>query len=378
MSTTREMLRGFIRTHFPTHVVDVAAPGMRNQTSMNFDAMGGMNPWGGFDGYSLVAKYGGMLPNGMMMPPPGSTMLPNGMMPPPPPPPQPHPGYLLPPAPATPALREHAECVAARDALLERASRLDLPPNFLDELIDALGGKDAVAEMTGRRGRVVRASKKKRERDDGDGDGCENGGELTFELRGEARAASGRAAAGSIAGDGEVDGVNLKEKELFMSGAKLVAIISDAASTGISLHAREDAGNRRRRVHVTIELPWSADKAIQQLGRTHRSNQTSGPMYAMCSTNLGGEKRFAAAVARRLQSLGALTRGDRRAATGVDLREGDLDSPLGRRALKKTYDALLLIGTPASDGGYARVGAGAPGPARGGGRERGGERADRG
>uniref|UniRef100_A0A8D3AMF9 Protein strawberry notch homolog 2 n=1 Tax=Scophthalmus maximus TaxID=52904 RepID=A0A8D3AMF9_SCOMX len=200
-----------------------------------------------------------------------------------------------------------------KHCLLNKISELGkvLPLNTLDELIDKFGGPDKVSEMTGRKGRVVR-------RPDGS-------------VRYESRAEQGLT----------IDHINLKEKDRFMGGEKLVAIISEAASSGISLQADKRIKNQKRRVHMTLELPWSADRAIQQFGRTHRSNQVTAPEYIFLISELAGERRFASIVAKRLESLGALTHGDRRATESRDLSKYNFENKYGTKALDKITKAIL-------------------------------------
>uniref|UniRef100_A0A3B3SDJ8 Protein strawberry notch homolog 2 n=1 Tax=Paramormyrops kingsleyae TaxID=1676925 RepID=A0A3B3SDJ8_9TELE len=183
----------------------------------------------------------------------------------------------------------------------------ELPLNTLDELIDRLGGPEKVSEMTGRKGRVVRQA---------------NGS-----VRYESRAEQGLT----------IDHINIKEKERFMDGEK----VGEAASSGISLQADRRIKNQRRRVHLTLELPWSADRAIQQFGRTHRSNQVTAPEYVFLISELAGERRFASIVAKRLESLGALTHGDRRATESRDLSKFNFENKYGTRALDQITKAIL-------------------------------------
>ncbi|XP_034237026.1 protein strawberry notch isoform X2 [Thrips palmi] len=205
---------------------------------------------------------------------------------------------------------EHA-CTMKEELLSEIEELGDrLPPNTLDQLIDELGGPENVAEMTGRKGRVVQTD-----------------GGIQYESRSEV--------------DVPLETLNLTEKQRFMDGEKDVAIISEAASSGISLQSDRRALNQRRRVHITLELPWSADRAIQQFGRTHRSNQVNAPEYLFLISDLAGERRFASIVAKRLESLGALTHGDRRATETRDLSRFNIDNKYGRQALEATMKAIM-------------------------------------
>ena len=199
---------------------------------------------------------------------------------------------------------ESRDAVARRDELIERLASLEPVPGALDQIVQRFG-TDVVAEVTGRSRRVVR-----------------KGDRLTVENR-----------AGSA---------NLSEAAAFMDDDKRVLVFSDAGGTGRSYHADLAARNQRLRIHYLLEPGWKADAAIQGLGRTNRTNQAQPPLFRPIATDVKAEKRFLSTIARRLDTLGAITRGQRQTGgQGLFRSEDNLESHYARDALRQLY--LLLV-----------------------------------
>ena len=199
---------------------------------------------------------------------------------------------------------ESREAVARRDRLIEKLASLPPVPGALDQIVQRFG-TDLVAEVTGRSRRVIR----KRDR-----------------LLVENRAAS----------------ANLAETAAFMDDAKRILVFSDAGGTGRSYHAELSARNRRLRVHYLLEPGWKADAAIQGLGRTNRTNQAQPPLFRPIATDVKAEKRFLSTIARRLDTLGAITRGQRQTGgQGLFRPEDNLESHYARDALRQLYHVLV-------------------------------------
>lgn len=137
---------------------------------------------------------------------------------------------------------------------------------------------------------------------------------------------------------------NQSETDQFMDGRKPILVFSDAGGTGRSYHASLDAACQKRRIHFLLEPGWRADRAIQGLGRTHRTHQANTPLFRPVTTNCKGELRFTSTIARRLDSLGALTRGQRQTG-GQNLFDpaDNLESEYAKAALS-TWFALLADG----------------------------------
>ncbi|QHO77636.1 methylase [Bradyrhizobium sp. CCBAU 051011] len=199
---------------------------------------------------------------------------------------------------------ESRDAVARRDRLIEKLASLPPVPGALDQIVQRFGS-DIVAEVTGRSRRIIR-----------------KGDRLMVESR-----------AGSA---------NLVETAAFMDDVKRILVFSDAGGTGRSYHAELSARNRRLRVHYLLEPGWKADAAIQGLGRTNRTNQAQPPLFRPIATNVKAEKRFLSTIARRLDTLGAITRGQRQTGgQGLFRPEDNLESSYGRDALRQLY--MLLV-----------------------------------
>lgn len=205
---------------------------------------------------------------------------------------------------------ESKEALAAKEALLQQLQGLRFPEHPLDQIISHFGPEN-VAELTGRDYQFITDPK-------------------TGKKEARRRKKEGI----------PIDKTNISEARDFQAGKKHIAIISAASSTGISLHSDKRGGNQERRVHVVLETKWSADTQMQDFGRTHRTNQEMPPEYVLMSTNVGGEKRFLSTIARRLSQLGALTRGQRDAASTGDLAKYDFESEYGSAAVQATLDAM--------------------------------------
>ena len=194
--------------------------------------------------------------------------------------------------------------MAARDALIEQLCALPPIATALDAIIEYFG-TEAVAEVTGRTRRLVLG------RD----------GQQRLERRSPS--------------------ANVAEAQSFMEGTKRILVFSDAGGTGRSYHADLGARNQQRRVHFLLEPGWRADNAIQGLGRTNRTNQASAPLFRPVTTDVKGERRFISTIARRLDALGALTRGQRQTG-GQNLFDpaDNLESDYARDALSRWFQLL--------------------------------------
>ena len=199
------------------------------------------------------------------------------------------------------------KAIAMRDALIEQINEMSVPDGPLDMLFDAFGA-DAVAEVSGRKRRIVSKTN-------------ENGETVRVEERRSAHA-------------------NDAEIQAFQDGKKRILVFSGAGNTGKSYHSDLNAKNQQQRIHYLLQPGWNASEATQGFGRTHRSNQANTPKFVLVTTNVSGQKRFVSTIARRLDQLGALTKGQRETGAGMFSDRDNLETQLARDSLRMFYERL--------------------------------------
>lgn len=193
--------------------------------------------------------------------------------------------------------------VKKRDAFVRDIATMEIPEGILEQLYTKFGPTQ-IAEVTGRKHRMF------------------------FDQDGKRQHQQRKTAA-----------ENKQSVSDFKDGKKRILVFSDAGGTGASYHADNRIKNQQRRAHYVVQAGWRADKAIQGLGRSHRSNQSSAPVVRLVQTDIRGHARFISTIARRLEQFGALVRGQRDAgSTGVFTAADNLETPTAARAIRQFFE----------------------------------------
>jgi GNAT superfamily N-acetyltransferase len=200
------------------------------------------------------------------------------------------------------------ELVRERDALRGDIGKIATPESLFNQLEKAFGWK-SVAEVTGRNHRLETT-------------GTKNGKRVV-----EWKARTHR--------DRDMD------VEVFQEGDKRILVFSAAGATGRNYHSDLRARNQQQRVHYLLQPGWQAIQVVQGVGRSNRSNQRTPPFVYVMATDMPGELRFMSTIAKRMDELGALTRGHRKASGDIFGDELNLESEYAISALQVTWQKML-------------------------------------
>ena len=200
------------------------------------------------------------------------------------------------------------KALAARDELIEKLKDIRIPDSPIDMIINHFGVEN-VSEITNRKVRFV--DKKD-----------ENGNVKKVKV------------------ERNTDITKISEAQDFNDGKTRILIFSKAGGTGMSYHADKNFKNQQQRVGYILQAGYNPETAIQGIGRINRSNQTSKPIFKLVQTDISAQKRFFTSIARRIEQMGALTRGQRQAGSGLFSADDNLESDLSQSALEAFYKKL--------------------------------------
>lgn len=201
---------------------------------------------------------------------------------------------------------ENPLAVEKREQLIQYIEEnINVPESALDIIINHFG-EDTVAEITGRSNRIVQVIDN-------------NNNYKKVEQK-------------------RTPNIVAKEKDDFMDGKRDLLIFSEAGGTGASFHADLTRNNKKQRAHYVLQYGWRADTVVQGFGRTHRSNEACLPVYRLVTTDLKAQRRFLSSISKRLEQLGALTKGQRQTGgNGILDSSFNLENNYAKQALFEFY-----------------------------------------